>query len=225
VTGEILAAFLACLPAIVLPGLALSAAIAPAGLGGWERALVALALGLCALPLLALALHVSPWDISGTSWAAAVAVVTAAATFTAWWRAGRPRPRRPMAVNWRAPTRAQCSAACVVASAALVAGGALWLAATPLPAAKVPGYALLWAVPGDTTARIGIENQRPTEQSYRLRIFHDGERRVRDRRFVLRPGERWEQQVQAWRGARIDALLYRSDQRREYRSVRVHLGP
>src|SRR3954454_24445758 len=84
--------------ALVLPGLALTLALFPAGaLDGAERLLFSLGLSLAVTALGGLVLHLTPWGLRPASWALLLGAITLAAGVAAFLRRrGRPRVEGPV---------------------------------------------------------------------------------------------------------------------------------
>jgi uncharacterized membrane protein len=206
---------------LVLPGYALaSAAFARFRLDPVERVLLTGALSLAAAALVALCLDVTPWGLRRTSWAIALAVVTVAATLVAAARGhGGALPLRAIR-----PTRAQAALLCC---GAVLAGGAVWLAARPLPASGREGYTALWLLPAPrstTVVRVGLRSGELRSTAYRLSL-RLGNRVVRTWRLRLPTSGRWEAQVALPREAgAVVALLYRGPGDGVYRRAELHRG-
>lgn len=216
------ARFILVLPLVVfLPGYALANAVfgrrPPAAV---ERLALALGLSLVTAALASLVLNFLPPGLTLYSWAAALAVITVAATAVDAARhpAGPPGSMRtsPRA-RLRLPRRREQIIVAVAAAGLLAA--AVMLARTPLPSPRAQGYAALWLTrdPRSSGLILGVrsEERRTTRYVLRLKLPSGTSRRE----LTLGPGQTWQEKLPGIRQAA--AFLYRAGHNGVYRSVRV----
>jgi uncharacterized membrane protein len=213
---------------LALPGYSLSAALFPNGEIDWpRRLLLSVALSLSLAVVIGLALNLMPFGLRSVPWAAALLLVTVAATAVALAR----RRRLELIGSVSRVRRVSLVDAALLLGAACVLGGAVAFARTPLTAKKVQGYTALWLLPGSgrgtATVRVGVTSGELNPMTYRL-VVRLGSRVVSERRrFQLQPGAEVDEvlHLRATASARrepIEALLYREDRPQSiYRVVRL----
>jgi hypothetical protein len=210
--------------ALVLPGYAITAAaFVRSPPGGPQRLVLAVGTSLICLPLGALLLNIIPSGLTTASWATFLAfVVLYACTVTAILRpAAAPTPRRRLRLRPRD--------AILLALAVVLAGGAVVLAETPLPAKHATGYAALWMVPSasrQSAVEVGVLSNQQEETRYTLQVSGDGPPTSKELR--LAPGQQRTFVIpvgrEAGHSAHVVAKLYRAaDPGTVYRQVNVWL--
>ena len=210
---------------LILPGYVVSAAIfGRERIGLPHLLLLSLGLSLSTDVVGAVVLHLLPFGLRSRSWSVfAVCVVWGAGGIAARRRAGTggrivlPRPRLGRAD------------AILLLAAVLIAAGAVAFARTPLPAKNVQGFTALWLLPASDAGalHVGVTSAELHGTMYRLEVRTRGGL-LYGRRLSLEPGQKWEQTIELPPGALarrspVMALLYRSDEPRVYRSVRIWL--
>lgn len=206
--------------ALVLPGYALTTAIFRRRLLPLpERIALALSLSLVATTGVSLFLYAISIGLTLHSWAAALGVVTAAATLTACARTAPARGRStPLGHRLALQPLLRPLPIAIVIAAAGLAAAAVVLARTPLPSPSAPGYTALWLTrkPHSGALTVGVRSEEHRRTRYRLRLVLAG--RVTSRRLALAPGETWQRTLPPVR--RAAASLYRAGKPGVYRSVR-----
>jgi hypothetical protein len=216
--------------ALVLPGLALTLALFPAGLlDTAERILFSLGLSLAVTALGGLVLHLTPWGLRPASWLALLGVITVAAGGTAFLR-WRGQSRATVARQPRlALTGAQ---ALCCALAALVLAGALTMTVRGAQDQVPVGFTQLWITPASgaeaTAIQLGLSNREPDTTEFRVQFEVDGRVR-RTWSPTLASGATWQETVplpaDIPQTATIEAVLYRADSPSTvYRRVKLQRG-
>lgn len=86
---------------------------------------------------------------------------------------------------------------------ALLAGGAVWLAAASANWQRSPGFAQLWLVPAKGASEtLGVRDNYPGRQAFHLTL-RDGSRRVASWDLKLAQGETWQRTVTAQLGGNL----------------------
>jgi uncharacterized membrane protein len=212
---------------LVLPGYSLTTALFPhREIDRSRRLLLSVALSLSLAVVIGLVLNLTPFGLRSPSWAAALLIVTSAASTVAFVRRQRRVTAGPVA---RVPPLRPRDAVFFLAAACIL-GGAVAFARVPLPAKKVQGYTVLWLLPGSrgeaAAVRVGVTSGELEPVTYRL-VVRVGSRVHQQRLLELRPGDAWEESVRvgtspSGRRALTEALLYREDQPQTvYRAVRL----
>jgi uncharacterized membrane protein len=214
---------------LVLPGLALTLALFPAGaLDTAERILFSLGLSLAVTALSGLALHLTPWGLRPATWATLLGHVTLAAGGAAYLR----RRGRPRAGAASPPRRGLTGAqALCCALAALVLAGTLTVTVRGAQDQVPVGFTQLWIVPasGDqASVQLGLSNREPDTTAFRVQFEVDGRVR-RTWTPTLASGATWEETVPLPADipptATIEAVLYRADSPSTiYRRVQLQRG-
>jgi uncharacterized membrane protein len=214
---------------LVLPGLALTAALFPTGaLDVAERLLFSLGLSLAITALGGLVLQLTPWGLRSASWALLLGLVTLAAGAAAFLRRrGRPRPEM-IGQSRRGLSGAQ---ALCCALAALVLAGAMAVTVRGAQDQVPVGFTQLWIVPagGDqSSVELGLSNREPDTTGFRVQFEVDGKVR-RTWAPTLASGATWSETVplptDIPQTATIEAVLYRADSPDTvYRRVKFQRG-
>jgi uncharacterized membrane protein len=233
---------LAAIPlCLLLPGYAIvSATFARQELGGWQRALLTLAISLMVLALGSLALNYVPGGIQSISWALLLFLVVLGCCRSAALRrepAGRARSRRragsgsdrdrdPAAPS---PLRLRLWDGLMLGAAVIAAAAAIVLAQTPVSATNARGYTELWMLPASDDAGsvlVGVASQEQRPLGYKLEVKVGAGPPSFEANLDLRPGEErvfsvpLEEAVPGRSRVRVDASLIRGDRfRRVYRRV------
>jgi hypothetical protein len=143
------------------------------------------------------------------SWAIALAVgvACACAGLVVYWRRARPVPAAP--VRSRELSISPLTGA-LVALAAVLAGGAVWLGAASAGWPRTPGFAQLWLVPGPgTSAALGVRASYPGRHTFQL-VLSGGGKTVGRWTLTLADGESWQKTVTTAAGA-LSATLTTPD--------------
>jgi hypothetical protein len=200
----------------VLPGYALTAALFPRTLDWAEWLLFTLGLALAITALGGLVLNVTPWGLNAQSWATLLFGVTAVASLVAIYRRRRLEDQASEDQARSVQASVGVTSALAMGCAALLAGGAMWLAHTPVPQQPEQGYTLMWSLPvadaGANGIRVGVRNFEPVPTSYALRIVAGGQT-IQQFAIDLEPVDGWEADVSLPTAdpGPIEALLYRAD--------------
>ncbi len=215
-----------------LPGYAIAAAaFARRQVERTTLLVLGVGLSLAVLTLGALVLNFTPGGIRAGSWVLLlVLVVLGACRLAAIRRARAASPARAPSLP-----SASFAAISVIAAAILIAGAAVTLAFTPLPAKHAVGYTALWIKPLGSTekggAQVGVRSEEQHSVAYRLRVrFAQAPPQVRHLR--LSPGEarllHFASNAVGSVGAAqpVAAILYRAaDPQHPYRRVSAWIQP
>jgi hypothetical protein len=216
---------------LVLPGLALSAAVFPErSLGTAERVATSLGVSLAVTALGGIALNWTPWGLQSGSWALLLGGVTLTASVLALLR----RRRRSFGAAGRLSGRPDIRQSLLLGLALILAAGAVALARHGAAQQDVAGFTQLWILPSEQldqrTVRLGLRSAEIQDSTYRLRVLV-GHRVVREWRSIpLAPGQQWETTTVLPREDTsprpVVGLLYRLDAPQQvYRSVILWRGP
>jgi hypothetical protein len=188
---------------VLLPGYALTAALFPRPtLPGPDRALYSLGLSLSASILGGFALHVSPWGLAPSSWAALLTELTLGGCIVAFARRrllpAQPTPTQP--ADQAAPDlRLSLGQGVLLALSIAVVAGAVGFArgeAQQRPAADV---LQLWmrpeAIDGRPAVRIGLNSVGPAEGTFRLQLMRDGYLVHEWPAIAIQAGSQWEERL------------------------------
>ncbi len=208
--------------ALFLPGYALTRAIFKArGPALVERVVLALSLSLVTTALASLFLYAISAGLTLSSWVAALAVVTVAATLVV---ASYPPPPDHESARVERRSGGRPAIGPVHLAIGLIAAGltvaAVALAVTPLPSPSAPGYTSLWLTRDRNSSALvlGVRSQEHDTTRYVLRLKVSG--RTTTRRLALAPGQTWQKRLPP--APTAAASLYRVGHAGVYRSV--HLG-
>lgn len=92
--------------------------------------------------------------------------------------------------------------------AAVLAGGAVWLANASAGWQHSPGFAQLWLTPAtDTTSTLGVRDNFPGEQTFRLVLRGNGGKVLDAWDLSLTQGQAWQQTVARPAGSTLTATL------------------
>jgi len=212
------------------PGYALMATTCPGpSVWGAERLALSIGTSLTVAVLTGLLLHWTPWGLQAVSWSVALGGVTLAAAACAIlqrrWRAapagaaGTTRHAIHTATH-RAPVlRLGIGSSFLLAAAALIVVGTVYLARLSTNSRTAVGFTQVWMLPaGDvpaTTVRLGVSSHEQAETQYILRLDVDGSPLQTWSSIVLAPGQTWEATaaIPADDGTPMvaEARLYRAD--------------
>jgi hypothetical protein len=207
----------------VLPGAGFATAVFPPGRAGrveWIVAAVALSIGLNIMG--GFVLHLSPFGLTGTSWALLLGAV---ALVTDMGRHSKARWRQPMQLSGTMAAQGG-----LLLAAVGVAGGALLYSAESLVNQPRPSYTVLSAQQTDDQAgaamlKISVSNAEGDEASYRLSAQQDGAELGAWPSIQLRAGEAWTGGLTLPTGppatTPIVATLYRGESDTMYRQVLI----
>jgi hypothetical protein len=99
----------------------------------------------------------------------------------------------------------------LLAVAAALAGGAVWLGAASAGWPRAPGFAQLWLVPGQgSSAALGVRDSYPGRHTFQL-VLSGGGKTVGRWTLTLADGESWQKTVTTAAGA-LSATLTTPDQ-------------
>jgi uncharacterized membrane protein len=210
---------------LFLPGYAITAAIfARFPLGKRDLLLLSIALSLATLVIGSLVLTVAPGGLKAGSWAALLLVITLGGCFVAARRRRHLGPAGPY--EWAGRIRLVDTA--LLVGTVAVAGAAVAIAWTPLPASDAVGYTRLWVLPldepGETGVRVGVESAEQDPVAYKLELRIGSRRRPISSLLALAPGEERVLRIRVGRAAGrsvpVTVRLYRlDDPERPYRRV------
>lgn len=200
---------------VVLPGFAVSVALAPGrALGLAERAAIGLGVSFALAVLGGLGLHWTPWGLHPTPWALVLGMATVGGSTAAIARRGV-----ASLAPWRSGERPGLGEMLMLGAAASLALGAVstaWVGAVEQPATP---FTQLWLTParrdGAPMLRLGIRSAEPGPSSYRLELLVGGRPADEWPTIELQAGEAWEMEVDP-RGtgagsAQVEVVLYRGD--------------
>jgi hypothetical protein len=196
--------------ALLLPGYALTAACFPgASLGASERLLASLGLSLALSSLGGLMLFWAGLGLQPTPWALLLGALTLASCVVALWRRRASLPASPETPR-ESPQLGQIA---LLALAALLSGGALFVAHSSARQVSGAPFTQLWAVPtGDPgVLRIGVRSAEDAPLSYRVELSAGAFFFERWPRVMLAPGESWEKLLAVPPHQPIELRLYRHD--------------
>jgi len=175
------------------------------------RGAVAVGLVLSALVFAGLVLNLTT-GLTAKSWAVATGVLAALAA--AGLLAVRYARRREAGRTWRGEQqsvtqqdlRSSLPAAGYLLLALGLAAGAVVLAARSAGWQHTPGFAQLWLVPGKGTATLGVRNNYPDAETFRL-VLRRGGAITGDWQLRLAASQSWQQVVAAPAGTPLAARL------------------
>jgi hypothetical protein len=157
-----------------------------------DRAMWATGLLLACAVLAGLVLNLVT-GLTRLSWAVALAVGVAAAACAGLLIARRRARPAPAAPGRR--FRVSPLTGAVLLLAAVLAGGAVWLADASASWHQSPGFAQLWLVPArGTSATLGVRDNYPGRQAFRL-VLTGGGKTVSTWQLTLAQGETWQRTV------------------------------
>lgn len=200
--------------ALFLPGYALACALFPANTSFAAHLPLSIGLSVAVCVIGGFALHWAPDGLTAAFLAFLFVGVSVAAAVAAWLR--HVHRETPATKAWRVRVPLPRRSALMVLAAAVLAGLAVAVARTPLPAKGIPGYTTLWLLPGkpgSNAVRVGMTSGEHQTASYRLELRAAGRRAV-VLRVRLGPGDRWNAVVDVasvpLRRRSFEALLYRT---------------
>ncbi len=91
--------------------------------------------------------------------------------------------------------------------AAALAGSAVWLAAASAGWRHTPGFAQLWLVPGSGSATLGVRNEYPRSERFRLVLSYRSGTARTTWNLDLAAGEAWQRTVPVPAGSAVTARL------------------
>jgi hypothetical protein len=187
----------AFLLAFVLPGYLLTALLfGRTKTDGAERIVLVLALSIAGLIVLGLVLHLTPLNLTGTTWALSLAA--------GWVVGGRWLLRRGHALPDLPLPRLPTGSWLLFGAALAVLVAALILAREGFQAHPRPGFTELWLVEttanGEPMLEFGVRSAEHGEARYRLRLVADGAAPITWTLPPLGPGEGW---TATWPRARL----------------------
>ena len=181
----------------VAPGAALSAALLPANrLGFPERALLAVALSLASVVASGLLLHLTPWGLEPTAWAAMLGGATLALSCVGLARRWHEPVERH---SWRAgppgPAGLTGAALGLVAVATIV--GSMRLDDASARTHQGQGFTQLWLLPAPQNGsagaiEVGLQNCEGTSQQYVLTLTVNDQLYQQWRSLELAPNDAWD---------------------------------
>lgn len=147
------------------------------------------------------------------SWTVAFAVAVAAAACAGLVMARRgPGGRKPALVLLRGLRPSRVTGGFLLL-AAVLAGGAVWLAHASAGWQHSPGFAQLWLTPSTgVTSSLGVRDNFPGQQTFRLVLRGDGGKVLGTWDLSLAQGEAWQQTVARPAGTTLTATLGMSGQ-------------
>jgi len=201
---------------LVLPGLTLLAALGASEVGGAHRLVLVPSLSIAVGIVVALLVNFVHSGLTARSWAAGLAIAAVGTAVVAMAR-GTSSERSPS----QAPAlRIRWIDLFVFALAAVVVGGVIVLARTPVGAKRAQGYTILSLVRSPkSTVTIDVQSGELQERRYRLLVA--GNHVVyRNTTFRLAPGARLSKHVAIPKGEiAVEATLYLGGNKRPYRHV------
>jgi hypothetical protein len=210
----------------VLPGAAILAiGILPGrDLRHWEFAFWAVALSLASVPLLGLALNLSPAGLTRGAWLVGLNIIVLPGLAVLALR------RRPVALDLPRVDRQMFLRASALSLAAALAATALVLRVRNADTAATSQPVIaLWAVPSSTDVALGVDSTTPSLYAYRLVVsLQPGETRAFH--FTLGDAQKWRTRLSLSRsqlssGVVVQARLFREGRPKPLRLVRLRVGP
>ena len=174
-----------------------------------DRAMWATGLALACAVLAGLVLNLLT-GLTRLSWgiALAIGVTAAGAGLLVARRRARPEPAPPVRTDW---FRVSPVTGGLLALAAVLAGGAVWLGAASASWPRAPGFAQLWLVPGHgTSATLGVRDSYPGRHTFQL-VLSGGGKAVGRWTLTLDDGQTWQRTVTTAAGG-LSATLTTPDQ-------------
>jgi hypothetical protein len=170
-----LAAAAAAVLVLCLPGYVVSSLLFRSDpLVGLERLVMAISISIAASIIVGLSLHISPWSLSGASWAVGLSMLCVAG---ALWLGVRAKPNRSRPARFRPAVSWQGWV--VLAASLVMLLGAYGIARYGYETAPQPEFTQLWAVPDGQgpsgSLEIGVRSWEPGALVYRVAVLSDGE--------------------------------------------------
>jgi hypothetical protein len=201
-----------------LPGFALTRTIFGPRLAIAERLLLSLALTLTTDIVTGILLSVSPWGLHPRPWAVALAGLTLGLLVAASFR--HPRAN---AARRRLPTGSLLGGVVLAMCAGVTAVVIIADRQPSSPPAWLRGYTLLWLLPaGGGDVRVGLESGELSPMTYEIELRSRGKVVARWATGDIPPSGKWMRRIHVVGPGRLDAYLFRPQDRTYYRHVFVH---